>query len=112
MRVGPDLLPLLASRPASASRFDSFEPFCTSHIVAPMNSANWRNSDCQFSITAPPKSGDRTYPHQETTRSPCSPASAFVAADPRTTGRSSAPRNIAAEEERQPVLARERLILA
>ena len=31
-----------------------------------MKSENWRNSDCQFSITAPPKSGEMTYDHHET----------------------------------------------
>ena len=48
------------SSPASASRFDSFDPFWTSQIVAPMNRENCRNSDCQFSITAPQYSGELT----------------------------------------------------
>jgi hypothetical protein len=34
---------------------DSGEPFCSNQTVAKANSANWRYSDCQFSITALPK---------------------------------------------------------
>ena len=41
----------LASRALSSS-FDSGEPFCRSQIVAAANRANWRYSDCQFSVTA------------------------------------------------------------
>src|SRR5687767_9183109 len=48
------------SRPASSSRLDSFEPFWTSQTVARMKVVNWRNSDCQFSITAWPNADDVT----------------------------------------------------
>jgi hypothetical protein len=48
------------SSPTSSSGFDSFDPFWTSQIVARMKSVNWRNSDCQFSSTLPPKSGEKT----------------------------------------------------
>src|SRR5215210_1216500 len=44
------------SSPASFNAFDSVEPFWTSQTVTRMKRVNWRNSDCQFSITLPPKS--------------------------------------------------------
>jgi hypothetical protein len=40
------------SSPMSSGFFDSFEPRWTSQTVAMMKTVNWRNSDCQFSITA------------------------------------------------------------
>ena len=55
------------SRPTSSGRFDSLEPRWTSQIVARMKSENWRNSDCQFSITDPPKSVEVTYDPSEVT---------------------------------------------
>jgi hypothetical protein len=39
---------------------DSGEPFWTNHTVATMKSVNCRYSDCQFSITACPKSAETT----------------------------------------------------
>ena len=47
-----------------------------------MKSENWRNSDCQFSITEPPKSVEVTYDHQETGESPCSAWTALYAFRP------------------------------
>lgn len=44
------------SRPCSPGFFDSGEPRSTNQIVASMKSMNCRYSDCQFSITALPKS--------------------------------------------------------
>ena len=46
--------------PTSSTFLDSGEPFCTNQTVATMKSVNWRYSDCQFSITAWPKSADTT----------------------------------------------------
>ena len=35
-----------------------------------MKREHWRNSDCQLSRTAPPKSGERTYSHQDIGKPP------------------------------------------
>ena len=67
------------STPSSPSRDDSAEPFCTNQTVAAMKRENWRNSDCQFSITAPPKLGEVTYAHQESASPPRATCSAFSA---------------------------------
>ena len=57
---GPTFCDWSDSRPALSSGFDSGEPRCTSQTVSRMKSVNWRYSDCQFSITALPKSDERT----------------------------------------------------
>ena len=95
------------SSPASSSSFDSFDPFWTSQIVARMKSENWRNSDCQFSITAPPKSVEVTYDHQETGAPPCSAWTALYAFRPANDCPTSVSAKMREEEEREPVLADE-----
>ena len=50
------LILLLDSVPDLSSSFDSEEPFCKSQTVANANRANCKYSDCQFSVTACPKS--------------------------------------------------------
>ncbi len=57
---GPTFCLSSDSRPALSSSFDSGEPRCSSQTVNRMNSVNWRYSDCQFSITAFPKSDETT----------------------------------------------------
>ena len=59
------------SVPGLSSSFDSGEPFCRSQTVANANSANWRYSDCQFSITALPKCEVERYPQKVMPGSPC-----------------------------------------
>src|SRR6478752_5043858 len=92
-----------SSVPISSSSEDSFEPFCTSQIVAPMNSENWRNSDCQFSINAPAKDGETTYDHLEIARVPCSARSAFSACWPAMDCAATVPTNSTRKNSDRPL---------
>src|SRR3954454_2561138 len=92
-----------SSVPISSSLEDSFDPFCTSQIVAPMNSENWRNSDCQFSISAPAKDGEITYDHHEIASAPCSARSAFSACWPATDCAPTVPTNSARKKSDSPL---------
>jgi hypothetical protein len=60
-----------------SSSFDSGDPLWTSQIVAAANSANWRYSDCQFSVTAWAKLAVDRYCHSEINGSPCVAASSL-----------------------------------
>ena len=57
---GPTFCRWSDSPPALSSSFDSGEPRWSSQTVSRMKSVNWRYSDCQFSITALPKSDETT----------------------------------------------------
>ena len=99
---GPTCCCSSLSNPASPSAFDSFEPFWTSQIVAAMKSENCRNSDCQFSITAPPKLGESTYCHQERVCSPCAACSALKLCWPANDWPTSVARKIVAKKSESP----------
>ena len=76
-------------------------------MVAAMKSVNWRNSDCQFSMTEPQKCVERTYSHQEADGSPCCALVGVVLVLARKRLRDERRCEQAGEEERQAVLAKE-----
>lgn len=100
------------SSPASPRTFDSFEPFWMNQIVARIKSENWRNSDCQFSITEPPKSVEVTYDHQETGEPPCSALTALYLFLPANDWPTSVIAKIARKKRESPFSRTYRLIQA
>ena len=73
-----------------------------------MKSVNWRNSDCQFSITAPPKpEREDVVDHHETGVPPCAISSALCARWPTNDWPASESQEERQEEDREAVLAEE-----
>jgi hypothetical protein len=75
--VGSHLLLLVRLETAVFELLRLVRPFWRNQMVAPMKSANWRNSDCQFSMTLPQKWAEVTYVHHDTDVPPCVVCSAL-----------------------------------